>query len=111
MNCKDCGTEMTVMILSSFCPNDCDRKPTKDIPSEKVTDGILYYVPPPPTRLSIDGTEIAFPFYVVDSFGFSSYIAATIEGEYTKAITYRYSGGMLGYLIQPVTTVVLRENK
>lgn len=26
MKCQDCGTEMVLMITSSFCPKDCDRK-------------------------------------------------------------------------------------
>jgi len=25
-NCPDCGSKMILMISSSFCPNDCDRK-------------------------------------------------------------------------------------
>ena len=39
IKCDDCGTELVQMIMSSFCRNDCDKKPfTVDVTFN--TDGV-----------------------------------------------------------------------
>ena len=44
MKCQTCGTEMVPMIMSSFCPRDCDREaPT--VPVSDDAEIIVEFLP------------------------------------------------------------------